>query len=54
MTRFIAGKSIDSNYFEDEINKFMEDNCIDRRSVINITERNGFTTLWYWGTEYYK
>lgn len=44
----IKHKIIDSNYFELEIETFIKDNKISKANVINITQGNGFTTLWYW------
>ena len=33
---------------DNELNGFMKNNAINKEDVINITERSGFTTLWYW------
>jgi len=49
MTKEIKSKTIDSYYFEKDIKEFMDEN-IHPDLVISITERNGFTTLWYWET----
>jgi len=44
----IKSKSIDLDYFEQEIEKFMGENNIQKEDVINITVEGDFTTLWYW------
>lgn len=46
----IQHKTIDSNYFDDEINEFIhgEDGLKYLGSVISITSDGRFTTLWYW------
>ena len=45
----IKKKTIDKNYFIKEIDVFMTNERIFMTHVINITEDNGWTTLWYWG-----
>lgn len=45
----IKSKTIDKTYFEEEIDKFMAQNNIQKCDVISITQNESFTTLWYWG-----
>ena len=48
----IVGKCIDSNYFEEQINEFIEAQInFEPRDIISITEDGKFTTLWYWWRE---
>jgi len=44
----IIGKTIDSTYFQNEINRFISENFIPKGDIVSITESNGFTTLWYY------
>jgi len=43
----IANWTIDSAYFQDEVNKFISENFIYQNNIISITQHDGFTTLWY-------
>lgn len=45
----IQSITLDSNYFGREINEYVEVRNILPTDVINITQKDNFTTLWYWG-----
>lgn len=45
----IKSKTIDKDYFEEQIDDFMCKNNIQKSDVISITQDKNFTTLWYWG-----
>ena len=50
----IISWTIDSTYFQNEVNKFISENFILKSDIISITENNGFTTLWYYGKIKYE
>lgn len=45
----IQSITFDSYYFGDEINDYIEVKKILPTDIINITQTDNFTTLWYWG-----
>jgi hypothetical protein len=49
MKRQIKKLTSDSNYFLEDINTLIKELNIKETDVINITENDSFTTLWYWG-----
>lgn len=44
----IKSITIDSTFFEKEVNKFLFTHGINKSDVISITTSVGMTTLWYW------
>ena len=40
--------TIDKRYFQEDIKHCLKQNGVKKKQILNITEDENFTTLWYW------
>lgn len=46
--RTLKSHSIDSAFFEHQINDWLRESGLTEMDVVSITQSSGFTTIWYW------
>lgn len=44
----IKSITIDKQYFEEDIEDKMKGRSVKKSNIINVTQDENFTTLWYW------